>query len=236
MRIELSKRLGAVADMVTPGMRLADVGTDHGYIPIYLVSEGVIPSAIAMDINKGPLSKAKEHIEEMGLSGKIETRLSDGLAAVTSEEVDSMITAGMGGGLVIHILSEEKETVDGLKEFILQPQSEISKVRSYLCENGYRIVKENMVYEEGKYYPMMKVVKGEKEAYSQEELEYGKCLLEEKHPVLKQFLKWELTHQEEILSALKKQESQRTKERTAQVEKRIEEIKRILKERYIDDL
>lgn len=236
MRIELSKRLQAVADMVTPGLRLADVGTDHGYIPLYLVSQGIIPSAIAMDINKGPLSKAKEHIEEMGLSDKIETRLSDGLAAVSSEEVDVMITAGMGGGLVIHILSAEKETADGLKELVLQPQSEIMKVRAYLCEQGYRIIQENMVYEDGKYYPMMKVVKGEPEIYTPEELEFGKCLLQEKHPVLKQYLMWEVTHQEEILEALKKQDSQRARERCAEVEKRILEIKRILKERYTDDL
>lgn len=236
MRIELSKRLGAVADMVTPGMRLADVGTDHGYLPIYLVKEGIIPSAIAMDINKGPLCKAKEHIEEMGLSEKIETRLSDGLSAVTSEEVDAMITAGMGGGLVIHILAAQKETADGLKELILQPQSEIDKVRAYLCENGYRIVQENMIYEDGKYYPMMKAVKGDVEIYSKEELEYGKRLLEEKHPVLKQFLEWEVTHQKEILLALKRQDSKRTKERAGEVEEKIEEIEQILKERYIDDL
>lgn len=236
MRIELSKRLHAVASLVTPGMRLADVGTDHGYIPIYLVDQGIIPSAIAMDINKGPLSKAKEHIEEMGLSEKIETRLSDGLANVNAEEIDSMIAAGMGGGLVIHILSSEKETADGLSELILQPQSEIHKVREYLLEQGYRIVAEDMVLEDGKYYPMMKAVKGEAEAYSKEELEFGKRLLEMKHPVLKQYLEQMVVHQEEILAALEKQGSQRTKERALEVEKKVDEVKRILKERYIDDL
>lgn len=236
MRIELSKRLQAVADMVTPGMRLADVGTDHGYIPIYLTQQGVVPSAIAMDINKGPLAKAKEHIEGYGLGKKIETRLSDGLANVTSEEVDSMIAAGMGGGLIIRILSKEKETANGLKELILQPQSEIGKVRAYLCEQGYRIVSENMVWEDGKYYPMMKAVKGEVENYSPEELEFGKRLLEEKNPVLKQFLEWELEHQGDILSALEKQDSERTKARITELAQRIESIKTILKERYIDDL
>ena len=104
--MELSKRLKAVAELVTPGMRLADVGTDHGYIPIYLTEAGVIPSAIAMDINKGPLERAKEHIREHGLEGKIQTRLSDGLKNLQMNEADCMIAAGMGGGLVIRILSE----------------------------------------------------------------------------------------------------------------------------------
>ena len=103
---ELSKRLQAVADLVTPGMRLADVGTDHAYIPIYLTQNGLVPSAIAMDINKGPLERADTHILEHGLDGKIVTRLSDGLVNLKMEEADTMIAAGMGGGLVIHILNE----------------------------------------------------------------------------------------------------------------------------------
>lgn len=236
MRIELSRRLQAVADLVTPGMRLADVGTDHGYIPLYLVQQERIPSAIAMDINKGPLAKAKEHIAECGLSEKIETRLSDGLQKVTSEEVDTMIAAGMGGNLIIHILSAEEQTAKGLKELILQPQSEIAKVRAYLCEQGYRIIQEDMVLEDGKYYPMMKVVRGEAEEYTEEELEFGKCLLEARHPVLQQFLKWEIQHQKEILDSLKKKESERTKIRCEEIENRILQIEKILKERYTDDL
>lgn len=236
MRIELSKRLQAVAEMVTPGMRLADVGTDHGYLPIYLTQQGIIPSAIAMDINKGPLAKAKEHIEEMGLAQQISTRLSDGLQNVTAKEVDAMIAAGMGGGLVIHILSAEEETAKGLKELILQPQSEIAKVRAYLSENGYQIIAEDMVFEDGKYYPMMKVVPGRAESYTEEELEYGKCLLEEKHPVLRQYLEWELAHHQQIMTALERQDSEKAKLRIRELEEKIKGIEQILKERYIDEV
>ena len=155
---ELSKRLQAVADLVTPGMRLADVGTDHAYIPIYLTQNGLVPSAIAMDINKGPLERADTHILEHGLDGKIVTRLSDGLVNLKMEEADTMIAAGMGGGLVIHILEEGKQIVSTLKGCILQPQSEIQKVREYLVEHGFRFEAEDMVEEDGKYYPMMRVV------------------------------------------------------------------------------
>ena len=177
--MELSKRLKAVAELVTPGMRLADVGTDHGYIPIALVQTGKVSRAIAMDINKGPLERAKEHIREHGLEGKIQTRLSDGLKNLQMNEADCMIAAGMGGGLVIRILSEERDTAGSLKELILQPQSEIDSVRKYLTEEGYRIVAEDMVYEDGKYYPMMKAVPcmaGAGEIpYSEEELNLDGC-------------------------------------------------------------
>lgn len=234
--MELSKRLKAVAELVTPGMRLADVGTDHGYIPIYLTEAGVIPSAIAMDINKGPLERAKEHIREHGLEGKIQTRLSDGLKNLQMNEADCMIAAGMGGGLVIRILSEERDTAGSLKELILQPQSEIDSVRKYLTEEGYRIVAEDMVYEDGKYYPMMKAVPcmaGAGEIpYSEEELEFGRVLLQQAHPVLGQFLEWEMEIQNRILSALESQESVRAKKRMEEISYRIEWIRGILNTYY----
>lgn len=234
--MELSKRLKAVVELVTPGMRLADVGTDHGYIPIYLTEAGVIPSAIAMDINKGPLERAKEHIREHGLEGKIQTRLSDGLKNLQMNEADCMIAAGMGGGLVIRILSEERDTAGSLKELILQPQSEIDSVRKYLTEEGYRIVAEDMVYEDGKYYPMMKAVPcmaGAGEIpYSEEELEFGRVLLQQAHPVLGQFLEREMEIQNRILSALESQESVRAKKRMEEISYRIEWIRGILNTYY----
>ena len=125
--MELSKRLQAVADLVTAGCRVADVGTDHAYIPIALVQEGRIPGAVAMDVNTGPLERARLHVAENRLEEKIELRLSDGLAALSPGEADSVVIAGMGGGLVIRILTEGAQTVRGVKECILQPQSEIEK-------------------------------------------------------------------------------------------------------------
>ena len=104
--MELSKRLQAVAGFVSEGNRLVDVGTDHGYIPIYLVKTGKIPSAIAMDVKKGPLSRAEEHIGQAGLDAYIECRLSDGLRGLKPGEGESLLLAGMGGNLMIRILME----------------------------------------------------------------------------------------------------------------------------------
>ena len=205
--MKLSKRLQAVADMVDAGSRVADVGTDHGYIPIYLVKEGICASAIAMDVNKGPLQRAKAHIQEEGLSEVIETRLSDGLSSLHINECDAVVIAGMGGALTIRILEQGREVAKTLKCLVLQPQSELSKVRSYLCENGYCIIAEDMVEEDGKYYPMMKVISGNTDAYQPIELLYGKYLLEQKHPVLLQYLEKEIQKKEAIRKDLTEEQS-----------------------------
>ena len=138
--MQLSQRLSSVASMVTAGNCLADVGTDHGYVPIYLYERNIIPHAIAMDVNKGPLERATLHIAESGMKEAIETRLSDGLAALKPGEADSVVIAGMGGPLIIRILSTYPEVTDSLKELILQPQSEIPEVRMWLYEHGYEII------------------------------------------------------------------------------------------------
>ena len=221
---ELSKRLQAVADLVTPGMRLADVGTDHAYIPIYLTQNGLVPSAIAMDSNKGPLERADTHILEHGLDGKIVTRLSDGLVNLKMEEADTMIAAGMGGGLVIHILNEDPAKTRSLKELVLQPQSELAKVRRYLEEHRFRIVAEDMVEEDGKYYPMMKLVHGEEAPYSQEELYYGRLLLKKKNPVLYQFLQREHSLKKGIADRLGDQTGKGAESRQKELQDELERI------------
>ena len=123
--MQLSDRLQAVASMVTENSRLADVGTDHGYIPIYLCEMGKIPSAIAMDVKKGPLLRAKMNIERYHMQEKIRIRLSDGVLKLNPDEADSVVIAGMGGTLVMKILEEGKKVLVDVKELVLQPQSDI---------------------------------------------------------------------------------------------------------------
>ena len=234
--MELSKRLYAVASLVTEGASVADIGTDHGYIPIYLVQHQISDRVIAMDINRGPLERAREHIAEEGLADKIETRLSDGCEALKVGEVDTIITAGMGGGLVIKILTDYPDITESLDTFILQPQSEIQKVRQYLNEHGFYIEKENMVLEDGKYYPMMKVrhadVAKEVETYTSSEYLYGKRLLEMRHPVLLEYLNREMSLKLSILEKLKCQDGERIEGRVREIEKEIEDIRQA--KRYFD--
>lgn len=186
----------AVAAMVTSGGVLADIGTDHGYVPIALLQRQKIKRAIAMDVNKGPLARAKENIAAAHLEELIQTRLSDGTEALQPEEADSILIAGMGGELVIHILSEGEEVCRSAKELILQPQSDLRKVRAYLREHHYKIVDEDMVCEDEKYYPMMRAVKVENdEAWIRMNEQtkatcdiYGPLLLRNGNPVLRRFL------------------------------------------------
>lgn len=208
--MELSKRLNAVACLVTAGNRLADVGTDHGYIPIYLVKQKKIPLAIAMDVNKGPLQQAMEHIREEGLEKQIEVRLSDGLKKLEPGEADTVVIAGMGGALTIRILEDGRQVLGGLQELILQPQSEIKKVRYWLEREGFQIIAEDMILEDGKYYPMMKVQcintdgqgTAKKAQLSELEALYGPELLKKKHPCLHQYLQWERKIKENVLKQL----------------------------------
>lgn len=224
--VKISNRLTTAAALVSQGYTLADVGTDHGYIPIYLLQQKKIPSAIAMDINEGPLERAKEHIALYGLQAYIQTRLSDGVAALKPGEVEAVLIAGMGGGLVMHILKDGEKVCQSAKELILQPQSEIERVREFLREAGYTILAEDMVYEDGKFYPMMKVqYQGENEnaQKASEVLKlsdlYGGLLLQNRHPVLKTFLEKEKLIYTGIKENLAKQPvSEKIRMRHAEVE------------------
>lgn len=216
--IKISERLTVAASLVSQGTVLADVGTDHGYVPIYLVEKGIIPRAIAMDINRGPLERAKEHIVQYGLGEYIQTRLSDGVSALSVGEADSILIAGMGGGLVMHILEAGAAVCQHAEELVLQPQSELARVRRFLYENGYVTDAEDMVEEEGKYYPMMRVhwdsakmesfkSKGIQDDSIKEKVHfsYGRLLLENRHPVLLEYLKRERHLYENILERLREQ-------------------------------
>ena len=204
MTVQLSMRLTAIAGMITKGNRLVDVGCDHGYLPVYLVSEHCIPKAIATDVGKGPLARAREHILQYNLGEYIETRLCDGLSGIQPGEGDSLVIAGMGGPLMEKILSADWKITDSFQELILQPQSDIPHFRKFLMENGYSIIEEKMILEDGKFYPMMKAVrKQEQDSWTAEELMFGRYLLAEKNPVLHQFLLREMNIRDKILMNLK---------------------------------
>lgn len=211
--MQLSLRLSAIADMVTIGNRLVDVGCDHGYLPVYLIQQKKIPSAIAMDVRKGPLSRAKEHIRQYGLEEYIQARLSDGLENLKAGEGDTLVIAGMGGPLMERILTDGQSVRDSFSEMILQPQSDIPHFRRFIQSQGFQIVEEKMVEEEGKFYPMMRVVRtcpegdgnenlvSEAAPYTLEEA-FGKFLLKEHNPVLYRYLLREERIRADILKQL----------------------------------
>jgi len=217
----LSKRLAAIGALVPEADTMADIGTDHALLPIHLVQSGVVERAIAMDINEGPLARAREAVRKAGLENRIETRLSDGFAALKKGEADCAVIAGMGGDLTIRILTDGMEVVRALQEIICAPQSEIARVRAFAREQGFEIDAEDMVLEDGKYYQMFRLRRcagnPEKHGCAEDESiavsgitismreigdHYGRELIRQRHPVLRSFLHWERSVKEQILLQL----------------------------------
>lgn len=150
----LDNRLSACASYVSGAGSAVDIGTDHGYLPCYLISEGICESAIAADINEGPLSSARENIKKAGLEGRITTVLSNGLDKVPPEGVSDVIIAGMGGELIAQILQKAGDFYGA--NFILQPMTKIEYLRSWLWDNGFDILSETAC-RDGFYYTVMQV-------------------------------------------------------------------------------
>lgn len=238
--MELSKRLKAVAELLSQHSCVADIGCDHGFLSIYLIQNKKCAHCLAMDVNEGPLERAREHICDRQLSTYIETRLSDGGKAIrllsTPEgtlkpEADAAVLAGMGGRLMIRILEESLEKFAAMEEWILQPQSEIARVRAYIRSIGRQIVQEDMVLEDGKFYPIMKVCKavcGEPLSDGTDPLfdRYGELLLRNRHPVLRLFLEREEQVYGEILEELGRQTTGKAGKRREEIEEIMEGIQR----------
>ena len=150
--IELSPRLRLAADLVPQGSRLADVGTDHAYLPIWLLKTGKIPRALACDINPGPLEAARRDGAKYEVGEELSFRLSDGLRAVLPQEAGDVVLAGMGGELILRIVGETPWLRDGAKRLVLQPMSSVLELRRGLAELGFQVLQEQAVVDGGKVY------------------------------------------------------------------------------------
>lgn len=195
--IELSKRMQSVADMIQPCDAVGDIGCDHAFVSIYLVEQRRAKRVIASDVRRGPIAIAKRNIEPMNLSDQIEIRMGDGLDTIVPGEVNAVVLAGMGGMLMIDILERGEEVVTRCDQLVLQPQSDIEKVRRYLAEKGYHLADEQMLIDAGKYYNLLDVRVHEmvqKDEYDCSKLAddwcymYGGSLLRKKDPVLRSWL------------------------------------------------
>lgn len=250
--INISERLKCVASLVNKGARVADIGTDHAYLPIYLVQNGISNKVYACDVRKEPLRRAKLHIDEYGLSDKITTQLCDGLKGINKGDVDTVTICGMGGKLMKNILKAGIDKLGDNTQLVLSAQSELRDFRKYLLETGIDIKSEHMLLEDGKYYFIFDCVYNAQDeyylnvtniqqnniyehaaaasdihnnnihnndshkedydkedndkkkitAYAEEELRYGRYLLDNKSEVLYEYLNKELTSCNNIRNSL----------------------------------
>ncbi|AYG00223.1 tRNA (adenine(22)-N(1))-methyltransferase [Lactococcus allomyrinae] len=154
--IRLSQRLQSVADFVSKGARVADIGSDHAYLPAYLVQEGTIDFAVAGEVVEGPFNIAKNHINDINLHNKIDVRLANGLAAIEKDDqIDNIVIAGMGGILISEILGADIKKLKQVKRLILQPNNHEDTLRQWLDNQGFKIVDEKILLEAGKFYEII---------------------------------------------------------------------------------
>lgn len=226
--MNLTPRLETIANFVKKGSIIADVGTDHGYIPVFLIENGICEKGIAADVNRGPLNNAKHFIKERGLQDKIETRLGDGLKVLKPNEVDTVIIAGMGGLLINKILMESKEIANTVKRFILQPMTASDEVRRFLYNNNYKIVEEKLAKEGDKIYEIICAEHGKDTVEDEIFFEVGKKLFENRDILLEEFLLKKINKLEEITNNLKNTSSEEGKKKYEEVNKKYRRFKELM--------
>ncbi|WP_283695368.1 tRNA (adenine(22)-N(1))-methyltransferase [Clostridium perfringens] len=229
--MELSKRLKRIAEHVDKCESVADIGTDHGYIPIYLVKEGICKKAIASDINKGPIEKAKVNVAFEGVSNKVKCLLGPGLNPLKLGEVNGVILAGMGGNLTRDILLADMDKVKKYDFIILQPAQNPEVLREFLYKNDYEIIDEDLIKDEGRFYELFKVKYNEnsEKLVFEDELEYevSPLLREKNHPLFKEFIEEKINRCETILSFIK-EDTEAAKKRKSDLEEKINKLKGML--------
>ena len=223
--MEISQRLRIVGDFVTQ-KRVADIGTDHAYVPIYLHKKGNIEKVIACDINEKPLQKAQQNIKLHHAENKIITRLGNGLQPLQPYEVDSIVISGMGGMLMIELMEQSQYVIKTVKELILCPHLDVTAVRKYLHNIGYSIVDEKMIQEYGNFYTILRAIQGQQKYDNEIEYIFGKVLLEKRDTVLKEYIISEKIRIKKIEQHLYDKQTEQSKKRLQQ----IEEYKRIIEE------
>ena len=202
--IQLSPRLRSVADLVPQNAVLADVGTDHGFLPIYLLQRNRIKRAVAADLREGPLSKAKANAEKYGLSDRMELRLCDGLSAIGPEDANTISIAGMGGETIAQILAAAPWTKDGKHTLILQPMTSTYDLREFLSEQGYTILFEHLNKEDRRIYITIEVATGDCEPYSVGEKWAGRQWKGMESPMRGEYLDMMLFRAKRALEGLEK--------------------------------
>ena len=199
----LTNRLQLIYDIIPKCNTIADIGTDHGYIPIFCVLNGIAQCALAMDVNKGPLERAKINIEKYNVSDKVHTRLSNGLEGLACGEADVIVIAGMGGPLIAEILEKGKNVITDDTTLIIQPMIAPKELREYLYGSGFEITEEYVCREQDKFYNIFKVKKGEFEP-TQRDLFIGRNLKKNSPEVFNEYVEYKIKVAQKILKGLKK--------------------------------
>lgn len=227
--MEISLRLKTIASMVDKCECVADIGTDHGYIPMYLIKNNVCNRAIASDINKGPVEKAKFNVRIEGLENKIDCRLGGGLSTVKKGEAQGIVIAGMGGNLIRDIIEEKLSIFKEAQFAILQPVQNPEVLREYIYTKGYKIIDEELCIDDNKFYEIIKI-KYDNNVQVVDSIFYevGEKLLDKKHHLVKEFIEYKLERYTKILNNIK-ENTDLAEKRKAEVKEKIKKLEELLK-------
>ncbi|MFE8695407.1 tRNA (adenine(22)-N(1))-methyltransferase [Cytobacillus sp. FJAT-53684] len=229
---KLSQRLEAVASYIPEGSKMADIGSDHAYLPCHVVKKGVVPFAIAGEVVEGPYQSAKRQVAMEGLEEEIIVRKGNGLEVINDEEIDCITIAGMGGALIASILEDGKDKLGPTKRLILQPNISAISIRKWLLENGWELMAEEILEEDDKVYEILVAEKGDpyrpyKELHK--ELLLGPLLVEQNSAVFRNKWKSELDNWQRIVSQLEKAaESEETSQKRKELIEKIQMVGEVL--------
>jgi tRNA (adenine22-N1)-methyltransferase len=226
--MKLTPRLLTIANLVPQNGVVADIGTDHGYIPVYLIKHNIAKKVIAADVNDGPLKSAKKNIALHHMEDVIETRLGNGLEVLHTGEADAVIIAGMGGLLIRDILEAHPEITSSIGTFVLQPMVAQDDVRRWLLANGFMIANERLVKEEHRIYEVMVVKRGTQIVSDEIYYEVGEKLIENKDPLLIEFIQKHLKKYNEILKQLDGQNSKIANEKRNMCFQKVAKLEEVL--------
>ncbi|PGL72485.1 class I SAM-dependent methyltransferase [Bacillus sp. AFS055030] len=231
--VNLSKRLKRVFDYIPEGTKLADIGSDHAYLPCYAVLIKRCTSAIVGEITEGPYNSARSTIRQSGLEGIVEARMGDGLEVLEPNEVDVITIAGMGGSLISSILENGKEKLHGVETLILQPNIGAHQIRNWLDKEGYFLVEEDILEEDGKIYEILVASKSNiNSVYGKKkemEIFIGPYLLRGKNEAFKKKWEHEKNNFERILTQLESaKQTEESVQKMKEIEQKLEWIKEVL--------
>ena len=228
--MKLTDRLLKIASLVDNGKRIADIGTDHGYIPVYLLNQNKIQYAILGDVNKGPLENARKEVTRNKLQDKVDLRLGSGIEVLKENEVDEIIIAGMGGMLINNLLKANEKVAHTTEKLILQPMQAPEELRMFLYQNGYKILDEHLVREEHRLY---EIIVCKYEGLEPQEIdpiyyEIGLKLIENNDPLLNDFIENKIRINQNVLKKLEGKEAQGIEDKRAALNKKIDALNDLL--------
>ena len=221
MNLILSPRLKTIADSIQGFETVADIGSDHAYLPIYLVKNKQVKSVIATDVNKGPVRIAKGRIRSHGAEEAIKVRQGDGLQAIKLGEAEVIVIAGMGGLLIRDILEKDESTARSAAMLILQPMRDSDKVRRWLVENSFDIIDEELVKEQDKIYEVIWAVPADKPGVAKGLMLIGDKVIEKRHPLVLEFINRKTKELEKVMASLELMDTENCRDRAAECKERL---------------